>query len=185
MEDFNRKGYQDCPEPVSCTSRLSAWNVPASLVSVNPASIDQTVIRKIKFGKDNDNFNQAKYLCYDPRKHTDRQVNEKSLKELQSKLASCLFYWFFFAFHHLQDSSTSNEQQIVTETISSLMSPFVDSTVILTDSLESQAFNDTYDISCKYFKEMMDYYCLSHLSISDDEILGIEEKTHGQASNEH
>eukprot|EP00795_Rhopilema_esculentum_P011846 gene11846-2386_t len=32
LEDLNRKAYQDCPEPVSCTSRLSAWNVPTSFV---------------------------------------------------------------------------------------------------------------------------------------------------------
>ena len=35
LEDFNRKGYQDCPEPVYCTSRLSAWNVPTSFMSIS------------------------------------------------------------------------------------------------------------------------------------------------------
>eukprot|EP00795_Rhopilema_esculentum_P009942 gene9942-18554_t len=58
LEDFNRKGYQDCPEPVSCTSKLSAWNVPTSFVAVSPVSIDETVIKRIRFCKDNDKSNQ-------------------------------------------------------------------------------------------------------------------------------
>ena len=44
FEDFNWKGYQDSLEPVSCTSKLSAWKVPSSFSSVAPASIDDTVI---------------------------------------------------------------------------------------------------------------------------------------------
>ena len=52
LEDFNRKGYQSCPQPVSCTSKLSAWNLPSSFTSISPVPIDQIVIEKIKFGRD-------------------------------------------------------------------------------------------------------------------------------------
>ena len=51
LEDFNRKGLRQSEDPVSCTSKLSAWNVPSS--SVAPASIDKIVLQKIKFGADN------------------------------------------------------------------------------------------------------------------------------------
>ena len=32
LEDFNRKGLHQSKEPVSCTSNLSAWNVPSSIL---------------------------------------------------------------------------------------------------------------------------------------------------------
>eukprot|EP00795_Rhopilema_esculentum_P003536 gene3536-2021_t len=48
LEDFNRKGLQQSPDPVSCTSKLSAWNVPsASTQNLNPEPIDKVVIQKI------------------------------------------------------------------------------------------------------------------------------------------
>ena len=200
LEDFNRKGYQGCPEPVSCTSRLSAWNVPTSFVSVSPASIDEVFIQKIRFGKDN-KFDQPKYLCYDPRRHADRQVDRKSFEEVQSSLASCLSNSCFFAFHShpAEEAPTVKDQLIITETVPSLSAPFVHSTVTLTASIDtltestdtltgsvdSQPFSDAYDISCNSFKEMMHYYCQSHLNISDEEIQNIEEITCGQAANEY
>ena len=43
LKDFNRKGLQQSPDPVSCTSKLSAWNVPsASTQNFNPEPIDSS-----------------------------------------------------------------------------------------------------------------------------------------------
>ena len=184
LEDFNRKGYQDCPEPVSCTSKLCAWNVPTSFVSVAPKSIDETVIRKIKFGKDSGISTQPKYLCFDSRMPTDRQVDEKDIQELQAKLASCLPNSRFFAFHST-GSPPSNEQSVVAETVPSLLSPFDDANVMLMDSLDSQPFSDSYDIACSNFKDMMDYQCLMRINIGDEEISNIELYTQKMRSGNH
>ena len=51
LEDFDRKCFHQAKEPVSCTSKLSVWNNHSS--SVVPASIDEIVLKKIKFGIDN------------------------------------------------------------------------------------------------------------------------------------
>ena len=51
LEDFNRKGLKEVPSSSSCTSKLSAWNVPRNSSSV-PAPIDQVLIKKITFGQE-------------------------------------------------------------------------------------------------------------------------------------
>ena len=53
LEDFNRRGLREYPSAVSCTSKLSSWNVPnaTALKSINPSPIDEVIIQKIKFGK--------------------------------------------------------------------------------------------------------------------------------------
>jgi len=45
FEDFTRRGLQNHPEPISCTSRLSVWVVPRSQSVAKP--LDQILIRKI------------------------------------------------------------------------------------------------------------------------------------------
>ena len=45
MEDFNRKGLKEFNEPLTCTSKLSKWNVPRDSSSA-PAPIDQVLIKK-------------------------------------------------------------------------------------------------------------------------------------------
>ena len=52
LEDFTRRGLQNHPEPLSCTSRLSVWVVPRNQ-SVAAKPLDQVLIRKIRFGKKN------------------------------------------------------------------------------------------------------------------------------------
>ena len=178
LEDFNRKGYQDCPKPVSCTSKLSSWNVPASLKSILPQSIDEIVIQKLKFGKDN--VNPKKPKCYDPRALEDRKLNEEGLEKLKSKLASCLPNSTFFSFYKLTESPSS----ISTEIVSSLNSPFDNSDVNLCILEDSVPFNNFYDISCSGFKEMMEYFCSTKSNLGETEIKEIEELTRGQASNE-
>ena len=74
LEDFNRCGLQEFPSPVSCTSQLSAWNVPnsSSLASFAAAPIEDVVIKKIKFGKDGARLNNPSYKSFDPRGPTDK-----------------------------------------------------------------------------------------------------------------
>ena len=50
MEDFIRRGLQNHPEPLTCTSRLSVWVVPRNQ-SVAAKPLDKVLIRKIRFGK--------------------------------------------------------------------------------------------------------------------------------------
>ena len=74
LEDFNRRGLQEFQSPVSCTSRLSAWNVPnsSSFASFAAAPIEDVVIKKIKFGKDGARFNNPSYKSFDPRGIADK-----------------------------------------------------------------------------------------------------------------
>lgn len=52
IEDFSRRGLQQNPEPLTCTSRLSAWVVPRNK-SVAAKPLDKVLITKIRFGKKN------------------------------------------------------------------------------------------------------------------------------------
>ena len=66
MEDFNRKGLKEFNEPLTCTSKLSKWNVPRDSSSA-PAPIDQVLIKKIKFGDKTETEIIPKVNSYDPR----------------------------------------------------------------------------------------------------------------------
>ena len=50
IEDFSRRGLQQNPEPLTCTSRLSVWVVPHNQ-SVPAKPLNKVLIRKIRFGK--------------------------------------------------------------------------------------------------------------------------------------
>ena len=52
VEDFIRRGLQNDPEPLICTSRLSVWVVPRNQ-SVATKPLDKVLIRKIRFGQKN------------------------------------------------------------------------------------------------------------------------------------
>ena len=65
IEDFSRRGLQQNPEPLTCTSRLSVWVVPRNQ-SVAAKPLDKELIRKIRFGKKNIRT-QAKVTKFDPR----------------------------------------------------------------------------------------------------------------------
>ena len=49
LEDFNRKDLKAYVKSFTCTSQLLKWNVPHDS-STNPAPIDKTHNKKIKFG---------------------------------------------------------------------------------------------------------------------------------------
>eukprot|EP00795_Rhopilema_esculentum_P003488 gene3488-1870_t len=172
LEDFNRKGYQECPEPVSCTSTLSAWNVPSS-TKVVPLPIDEMIIAKIRFA-------------------SDKEVDARSLEDLKLKLAACNPNSCFFSFHDAPTELTVDEEMIYHEVVPSLDSPFGKSNVQLkqlfdvqSNAQDSKPFNDFYDISCQNFKEMMDIYCENNSLLSEEEILTIERMTIGQSLSQN
>ncbi len=185
LEDFNRKGYQKCPPPVSCTSKLSAWNVPASFVSVSPATIDEVVIKKIRFGKSQGELNATKNVCHDPRGSLQPGINEERLEQLKQSLDSSTPFSCFFAFHSKPGSSSESNVSIATEVVDSLDSPFQDSFVQLSvsGSDDSMAFSDDYDISCPNFKEMMNYHTINNMYIESTAVSEIENATRGQSTN--
>ena len=66
MEDFNRTGLKEFNEPLTCTSKLSKWNVPRDSSSV-PSPIYQVLIKKIKLGDKTETEIIPKVNSYDPR----------------------------------------------------------------------------------------------------------------------
>ena len=189
LEDFNRKGYQQCKEPVSCTSKLSAWNVPSSQSkSVSALPVDEMVLSKIKFGKDNDTKYMPKCHFFDPRAPQDRKVNDKDLQQLRVNLAAHSSNSCFFAFHDVPEDvlESTASLSITTTEVPSLSSSFQSSSVKLVNvdhSSDSVPFNDFYDISTPDFKEMMDLYCNDMHPLNQEEIEVIKYQTMGQASN--
>ena len=85
-EDFTRRGLQDFP---SCMLRLSSWNVPNR--TFNPCPIDEVVIQKIRFGKDNASSNSSKYKYFEPRAPYHRTIDEDSLKTLSQNWQTLSF----------------------------------------------------------------------------------------------
>jgi len=79
LEDFNQKGLHQSKEPVSCTSKLSAWNFPSS--SVAPVSIDEITLQNIKFGADNIRSYKRRYNPFDPRLPSHRVLTHNIVTE--------------------------------------------------------------------------------------------------------
>ena len=160
LEDFNRRGLQEHPSAVSCTSKLSAWNVPnaSALRSFNPAPIDQIIIKKIKFGKNNDVTYSPGCKSFDPRAASDRVVSNDRFDILKTKLA---------------EAPISADVDSVVTDAKNVEKPCLH---------EAISFNKHYDISKASFKEMMEFHC-SEMLLSEDEILDIEKSTQGQALN--
>ena len=182
LEDFNRHGLQEYPTAVSCTSKLSSWNVPnaSALKSFTAVPIHELVIRKIKFGKEN--IGIPSYKSFDPRAPCDKVVNSERLELFKSKLAEFIPNSGFFGFHPPTEQPASVPVPLDLSTPS-------DTTAIAThfDELSLHdfvSFNESYDISSPSFKEMMDIYC-ENLALSEEEIMGIEKATRGQSENEN
>eukprot|EP00795_Rhopilema_esculentum_P014253 gene14253-5279_t len=175
LEDFNRKGYQSCPQPVSSTSKLSAWNLPSSFTSISPVPIDQIVIEKIKFGRDSGKSQEPKNICHDPCKAKDVQMNEESFEKLKKSLAESTPKSCFFAFHLMPETNPNSPD-----------SPFNDSfvTLSISHSEEPVPFSDSYNISCANFKGMIDFYAQDNMILSQTVIQNIESATCGQSSND-
>ena len=178
LEDFNRRGLQEYPSAVPCTSKLSAWNVPNSsaLKSFNPAPIDQIMIRKIKFGKDNDSTISS-CKSFDPRAACDKAINNEIFQILKSKLAVCIPNSAFFGFHEAPPSEDIESDGLTgtAAALSDLEQPSLHEII---------SFNEHYDISNPSFKEMMEFHCES-MTLSEQVIYDIEKSTRGQSSNEN
>jgi hypothetical protein len=164
IKDFSRKELQKHQEPLSCTSRLSVWVVPRNQsVSAKPA--DEILIRKIQFGKKNIRKAPKTMSKYDPRAMDQRELNLNSFNNLCSDLKRSLKSSSFFIFHNLTPPTNANE-------------------VVNSESSEFDLpFNDFYDISNEHFEEMLHIH-VKHLTITENEIVRLEEATRGQADNE-
>jgi len=84
LEDFNRKRLHQAKEPVSCTSKLFAWNVPSS--SVAPVPINEIILQKIKFGADIIWRYKPRYNPFDPRLPSHRVLTH-NIEQLTLSLA--------------------------------------------------------------------------------------------------
>ena len=180
LEDFNRHGLQEYPSAVSCTSKLSSWNVPnaSALKSFTAVPINELVIRKIKFGKENAGI--PSFKSFDPRAPCDKVVNSERLELFKSQMAEFIPNSGFFGFH--QHSSLPLPQDSDLPTPSDAVSVATDSGDLSLNEFVS--FNESYDISSPSFKEMMNIYC-NNLALSAEEIIGIEQATRGQSENEN
>ena len=136
---------------------------------MNPMPIDEVVIKKIKFGIDNQS-QVSKYNIYDPRAIADQQVNGNSVVILTSKLSSLIPNSCYFGFHD-KETSISLPNQPTTSSSKDFE---------LSDS--DSAFSDFYDISTSSFKEMMDI-CCQNMSATPEEIRAIEQSTSGKSLN--
>ena len=87
----------------------AVFNVPnaTALKSINPSPIDEVIIQKIKFGKDNDKSNLSRYKSFDPRAPSDKAIDDKRLKALKTKLAEALPNSGFFGFHEISEPADS------------------------------------------------------------------------------
>ena len=82
LEDFNRRGLKTLTLQESCTSKLSAWNVPRDSLSA-PLPIDQKTIQKISFGQNIEQQITPKINLYDPRVKSDRSLHQDSFETLK------------------------------------------------------------------------------------------------------
>ena len=187
LKDFNRKGLHQSKEPVSCTSKLRAWNVPSS--SAAPACIDEILLQKIKFGADNVRKYKPRYNPFDPRlpiyRVLTQNIEQLTLSPARHAPNSCLFLAFHDMPNFIVDSADS--LPITVSEAPGLSSPFQGLNVQLVCheySEESMAFNDCYDISSPIFKEMIDVYFNSMHSMTQEEIDLIQNLTVGQSLNQ-
>ena len=165
IEDFSRRGLQQNPEPLTCTSRLSVWVVPRNQ-SVAAKPLDKVLIRKIRFGKKNIRT-QAKIIKFDPRAPQQRTRDPESFKTLCNELQNCLPSSSFFLFHDIK-SKCSGTDSTCSE--------------IVTEDQNAIPFTDSYDIATNRFKEIVDEH-VSSWTISEEEIKETERSTRGQSQN--
>ena len=187
LEDFYRKCLKDSITPTSCTSKLSAWNVPHDSSS-SPVTIDQVVIKKMKFGNDTEAECLPKMNLYDPCATCDRSVNSDQLSILKSTLQSSLSESCFFLLHDMNPYPPQGQPQELTEEIISMEPvPGISDHVVdcaSSNSFNETPFNDFYDISSIKFKEMMDLHAAGSVSITQYQIHKIQIDTKGQSLSE-
>ena len=163
--DFSRRGLQQNPEHLTCTSRLSVWIVPRNQ-SVAAKLLDKVLIRKIRFGKKNIR-KHAKIIKFDPRAPQQRTRDRESFKKLCSELLNCLSSSSFFLFHDIK-SKCPGTDNTYSESV--------------TEDENAIPFTDSYDIATNRFKDMVDEH-VSSWTISEEEIKETEISTRGQSQN--
>ena len=169
IEDFIRRGLQNNPEPLTCTSRLSVWVVPRNQ-SVAAKPLDQVLIRKRRFGKKNIRT-QPKIINFDPRAPHHRTRDEEGFKKFCENLQDNLPSSSFFLFHDLKSKCAGASVQ---------------STSTLNESEGDQGstpFTDNYDIATNRFKSIVDEH-ISNMTVTEEEIRETERLTRGQNKNQ-
>ncbi|XP_045216149.2 uncharacterized protein LOC123566268 [Mercenaria mercenaria] len=96
VEDFSRKCLQKAPEAVTCTGKLSSWNVPRDL-KVSSAELPDMKIKKLVHRKRQDT--KPSVTLYDPCAPVDHFVDVPALRTLYDDLEDCMPASGFFLFH--------------------------------------------------------------------------------------
>jgi len=113
LEDFTRRGLQNHPEPLSCTSRLSVWVVPRNQ-SIAAKPLDQILIRKIRFRKKNICIKPKVIKC-NSRPPQQRKIDEERFKSFSENLQNCLPSSSFFLFHDIKSNCPELSEEQVSE----------------------------------------------------------------------
>ena len=162
---------------MSCTSKLSSWNVPRNL-KVEPKPVDTILITRHHFGIASGT--KAKVTLYDPRAPVDRAVNEDKKEKLSLALSNCLQSSCYFLFHGIESNVKGDGAEIEIESIcEDIPTSDLDIQHEARGS-EHSPFNDSYDISSPEFRSIIE----QHNEVIDrHEIDRIEQLTRGQSSN--
>ena len=165
IEDLSRRGLQQNPEPLTCTSCLSVWIVPQNQ-SAAAKPLDKVLIRKNRFGKKNI-CTQTKIIKFDPRAPQQRTRDPESFKKLCSELQNCLPSSSFFLFHDIK-SKCPGTDNTCSESV--------------TEDENAIPFTDSYNIATNCFKDMVDEHVPSW-TISEEEIKETKISIRGQSQN--
>ena len=180
MEDFNRKEMKQFPDTITCTSKLSKWNVPRDSSS-KPLPINDITVRKIKFGDKTEKVVKPKTADYDPRATTQREVNNNDIDKLRQQLFEAFPSSSFFLYNDPPSSFQEHgePQQIECEEVE-----FTEDMDYEEEAdINTLPFNEFYDISALKFTELVNHYVDSKV-ISTKQIKHIEKETRGQSSSE-
>ena len=107
LEDFNRKNLKTFVELLTCAPQLRKWNLPRDSSS-NPAPIDKTLLKKIKYGDNPSTEVEPKNNCYNPRAPNDKYLDNDNMNTLKRDLEKCLPSSGFFLFHDTESKCSKN-----------------------------------------------------------------------------
>ncbi|WAR06438.1 hypothetical protein MAR_021807 [Mya arenaria] len=110
VEEFTRKELQKAPDTLTCTSKLSNWNVPRDL-QLPAAPLAELKIYRNQPGKQIGG--RLTVTSYDPRAPQDRFIDHAAFHNLQKELGDCMPASGFFLFHEQEE--IQEEDSIVTD----------------------------------------------------------------------
>ncbi|WAR00121.1 hypothetical protein MAR_024493 [Mya arenaria] len=110
VEEFTRKELQKALDTLTCTSKLSNWNVPRDL-QIPAAPLAELKIYRNQPGKQTGG--RLTVTSYDPRAPQDRFMDHAAFHNLQKELEDCMPASGFFLFHKQEE--IQEEDSIVTD----------------------------------------------------------------------